>query len=83
MKREFCNESVSSSSSSICASDFYFDPLDGTFVKIDLDVDGSGECAGSLSEQGRRDSIALALALMFLCVLLLVLLVTSCQKTLH
>lgn len=60
---------------SICGEDFYFDPIDGTFVQINLH-EYDEECAGSLSEQGRRDTLALVLVLVLLCIMLLMLLST-------
>lgn len=68
---------VSSLSSVTNLDDYIFDPLDGTFVRIDME--NSTECSGSLSEQGRRDSWALVVILGFLSLFLLVLLYLSCN----
>ena len=72
--------SVISYDSSIFPGEFYFDPIDGTFVQIDfgtgnLDQDGYGtECDGTLSPQGIRDTWALMVVLALLSIFLLFLL---------
>ena len=69
--------------SSVSNTEFYFDPIDGSFVRInlnDIDVDNSmAECTGSLSEQGRRDTCALLIAMIFMAVFLVSLLYASCH----
>lgn len=58
---------------------FYFDPIDGNFVQIDMMSDGFGEeedidiCSGGLNEQGHRDVRMLILVLFILIVWLLAL----------
>ena len=67
---------TSSLSSVTNLDDYIFDPLDGTFVRININ---DAECSGTLSEQGRRDSWALVVILGLLSLLLLALLYTSCN----
>jgi hypothetical protein len=72
-----CNNLISTLSTVTNLDDYIFDPLDGTFVRINFNNDA--ECSGTLSEQGRRDSWALVVTLGFLSLLLLVLLYISCN----
>lgn len=59
--------------------DYIFDPLDGTFVLVDM-KDDSAECSGALSEQGRKDSWALIITLAILSIFLLSLLYVSANN---
>jgi len=70
------NNFTTSLSSVTNLDDYIFDPLDGTFVRINI---SNTECSGTLSEQGRRDSWALVVILGLLSLLLLALLYTSCN----
>lgn len=61
---------------------FYFDPIDGNFVRIffgDIDdVSMAQECSGSLNEQGRKDSYKLIITMTLLAFFLLFLLYAAC-----
>lgn len=71
------NDIRSTLSSVTHLDDYIFDPLDGTFVRINMD--GDAECAGTLSEQGKRDSWLLLISLAALSIILLGLLYISCN----
>ena len=69
---------------------FYFDPIDGTFVSIDVipghfdDVhEKENICSAGLNEQGFKDIRVLIAALVFLSAFLLVLLFVASSITLN
>lgn len=65
--------------------EFYFDPLDGTFVRIGIDGNGDdmlsvAECSGTLSEQGKRDGYLLVITMTTMAFILLILLYITCYS---